>query len=94
MTVNPLAPEKSACTVEIALLAERIQSRQALVAIVGMGYVGQPLAIAAHSRGFRVVGFDIDPERVAELNEGHSSIRTIPDAKIIDMRAGSACPPH
>src|SRR5271166_3462939 len=52
-----------------------------------MGYVGQPLAIAAHAKGFHVIGFDIDPERVMGLNAGHSSIRTIPDAGIAGMRA-------
>ena len=52
-----------------------------------MGYVGQPLAIAAHGKGFAVSGFDIDPERVAGLNDGRSSIRTIPDERIAAMCA-------
>src|SRR5205814_221139 len=43
--------------------------------------------ITAHQRGFRVVGFDIDPDRVAALNAGRSTIRTIPDAKIGAMLA-------
>ena len=67
--------------------AARLAARNARVAIVGMGYVGQPLAIAAHARGFWVTGFDIDPERVARLNAGHSSIRTVPDDSIAAMRA-------
>jgi UDP-N-acetyl-D-glucosamine dehydrogenase len=50
-----------------------------------MGYVGQPLAITAHQKGFRVVGFDIDPDRVSALNAGRSTIRTIPDGKIRAM---------
>lgn len=86
MSVRSQAPERESRTVDVTQLAERIRSRQALVAIVGMGYVGQPLAIAAHTKGFRVVGFDIDPERVAGLNSGHSSIRTISDASIAAMR--------
>jgi UDP-N-acetyl-D-glucosamine dehydrogenase len=68
-----------------AHLAERLQSCEALVAVVGMGYVGQPLAIAAHAKGFQVIGFDINPDRVANLNAGQSSIRTIPDTKIAAM---------
>jgi UDP-N-acetyl-D-glucosamine dehydrogenase len=55
------------------------------IGVVGMGYVGQPLAITAHSKGFRVVGFDIDATRVAALNDGRSTIRTIPDGRISGM---------
>ncbi|MGH6877930.1 MAG: nucleotide sugar dehydrogenase, partial [Rhizomicrobium sp.] len=46
--------------VDPALLQHQIESRQAVVGVVGMGYVGQPLAIAAHQKGFRVIGFDTD----------------------------------
>jgi UDP-N-acetyl-D-glucosamine dehydrogenase len=73
---------------DVASLLARIEKRDAHVTIIGMGYVGQPLAIAAHAKGFAVTGFDIDPERVAGLNEGRSSIRTIPDERIAAMRAG------
>jgi UDP-N-acetyl-D-glucosamine dehydrogenase len=57
---------------------ERVHSRQTIVGIVGMGYVGIPLALAALRQGFRVIGFDIDAKRVAELNSGKSSIKHIP----------------
>jgi UDP-N-acetyl-D-glucosamine dehydrogenase len=46
-----------------------------VVGIVGLGYVGLPLMRAATHAGFRVLGFDIDQERVAVLNDGHSPIR-------------------
>ena len=72
---------------DAAALLERIGTRDARVTIIGMGYVGQPLAIAAHAKGFAVSGFDIDPERVAGLNNGRSSIRTIPDERIAAMCA-------
>jgi UDP-N-acetyl-D-glucosamine dehydrogenase len=68
-------------------LLERIRTRDARVTIIGMGYVGQPLAIAANEKGFAVSGFDIDPERVAGLNNGRSSIRTIPNERIAAMCA-------
>src|SRR5215472_15952263 len=67
-------------------LEARIASRSAAVGVVGMGYVGQPLAISAHEKGFRVVGFDTDLSRVSELNDGRSGIGTIPDWKILGMR--------
>src|SRR4051794_10647447 len=72
-------------TVRISRLAARFGSGNATVGVVGMGYVGQPLAITAHQKGFRVIGFDIDADRVTALNRGHSTIRTIPDAKIATM---------
>jgi UDP-N-acetyl-D-glucosamine dehydrogenase len=71
----------------VAELAARIEARRASVGIVGMGYVGQPLAYAAHNRGCSVVGFDIDSDRVAALNDGRSTLRTITDDKIASMRA-------
>jgi UDP-N-acetyl-D-glucosamine dehydrogenase len=80
--VQPLPEEPSA---SVERLRSKFMSGQATVGVVGMGYVGQPLAITAHQRGFRVIGFDIDHDRVAALNRGHSSIRTIPDAKIAAM---------
>ena len=46
-----------------------------MVGIVGLGYVGLPLMRAATHAGFRVLGFDIDQERVAILNDGRSPIR-------------------
>ena len=67
-------------------LKRKIESREALVGIIGMGYVGQPLAIAAHQKGFRVVGFDTDSTKVAALNSGKSGIRTISDENILSMR--------
>lgn len=44
------------------------------IGVVGLGYVGLPLAIAASKKGFTVVGFDTDEEKIQELQQGHSSI--------------------
>ncbi|HTW33256.1 MAG TPA: nucleotide sugar dehydrogenase [Rhizomicrobium sp.] len=79
--------ERTTVRTDASELLERIRTRDARVTIIGMGYVGQPLAIAAHAQGFTVSGFDIDPERVAGLNNGHSSIRTISDERIAAMCA-------
>jgi UDP-N-acetyl-D-glucosamine dehydrogenase len=75
-------------TTDVTALVRKIEVREALIAVVGMGYVGQPLAIAAHEKGFPVLGFDIDPEKVVALNEGRSTIRTIPAEKIAGMHKG------
>jgi UDP-N-acetyl-D-glucosamine dehydrogenase len=71
------------------LLKQQIKRRESLVGIIGMGYVGQPLAIAAHQKGFRVLGFDTDATKVSALNCGTSGILTIPDEKIRAMRSSN-----
>ncbi len=69
-------------------LIARILSRNAVIGIVGMGYVGQPLALRYTQIGFRVLGFDVDKTKVDELNSGHSSIEHIPDTQIAAAVAG------
>jgi UDP-N-acetyl-D-glucosamine dehydrogenase len=70
----------------VAGLLSRIQERAATVGIIGLGYVGLPLARAFARTGFRVLGFDVDPHKVARLNAGKSYIKQIPDATIAGMR--------
>jgi UDP-N-acetyl-D-glucosamine dehydrogenase len=81
-----LAPGGEVQSVDIDVIAARISSYRAVIGVVGMGYVGQPLAISAHSKGFRVIGFDTDPAKVSDLNDGRSGIGTIADDKIRGMR--------
>jgi UDP-N-acetyl-D-glucosamine dehydrogenase len=69
-----------------ALLA-RVQNRTATVGVIGLGYVGLPLARAFAAAGFRVLGYDIDAAKVAKLNAGKSFIKQIPDSTVADMRA-------
>jgi UDP-N-acetyl-D-glucosamine dehydrogenase len=64
------------------VLSDRISTRQARIGIIGMGYVGQPLALAANLAGFDVTGFDIDPIKVDRLNRGDQVLRTIPAPRI------------
>jgi UDP-N-acetyl-D-glucosamine dehydrogenase len=60
-----------------ATLAVRLASREARVGVIGLGYVGLPLAVAAAKAGFRTTGFDIDPEKPVRLNEGDSYIDAV-----------------
>ncbi len=55
----------------------RIETRQATIGIVGLGYVGLPLAIAYANGGFNTVGFDIDVEKTKHINAGQSYIKHI-----------------
>ncbi len=60
----------------------RVQARTAKVGIIGLGYVGLPLALLFNEAGFPVTGFDIDPEKVRALNSGRSYIYRIPQTEI------------
>ncbi|HEY2253170.1 MAG TPA: NAD(P)-binding domain-containing protein, partial [Planctomycetaceae bacterium] len=62
-----------------------LQNKTATVGVVGLGYVGLPLANLFHQKGFQVVGFDIDKSKVNSLNAGRSYIGHIPNARIIEV---------
>lgn len=68
-------------------LLERLANKTATIGIIGMGYVGLPLTLRFSEVGFRVIGFDNDPEKVAKLNRGESYIKHIPMAGIAQAKA-------
>ncbi|RME02136.1 MAG: nucleotide sugar dehydrogenase [Deltaproteobacteria bacterium] len=61
-------------------LVDRIADRSARVSIIGLGYVGLPLAIEFCRAGFSVTGIDVDPAKVRQLNDGISYVEDIPNA--------------
>ena len=61
-------------TTHFSELKTKIEQRQARIAVIGMGYVGLPLALLYSEQGFRVTGFDIDERKVSTLNAGGSYI--------------------
>ena len=63
-------------------LSQKIADRTACVAVIGCGYVGLPLAVAFARAGFGVIALDLDAERIAQLREGKSYIRDVPDAEL------------
>jgi UDP-N-acetyl-D-glucosamine dehydrogenase len=65
----------------------RMASKQAVIGIVGMGYVGQPLALRYSQVGYKVLGFDIDPTKVEQLNTGISQIEHIDNQLIANANA-------
>jgi UDP-N-acetyl-D-glucosamine dehydrogenase len=73
---------------ETALVSilDRIGTRKAVVGIVGQGYVGLPLALVFAEAGYAVVGFDVDPEKVARLERGESYIRHIGPERVAAAR--------
>jgi UDP-N-acetyl-D-glucosamine dehydrogenase len=65
-------------------LKDKIRDKKARIGIIGLGYVGLPLAVEFARGGFDVTGFDVDPSKVADINAGRSYIL---DVKQEDIRA-------
>ncbi len=70
-----------------AELLNALHQKTARVGVIGLGYVGLPLANLFHQKGFQVVGFDIDQRKVDSLNGGKSYIGHIADARVVELMA-------
>jgi UDP-N-acetyl-D-glucosamine dehydrogenase len=68
-------------------LIDRAARRDVTFGIVGLGYVGLPLAVELARAGFRVLGYDVQARVVDGLNAGHSHIKDVSDAEVAEMRA-------
>jgi len=68
-------------------LAERIDSREAKIGVIGLGYVGLPLAVEFAKAGFEVTGFDIDVSKVDAIEANQSYIEDVPTQDIAQVRA-------
>ncbi|HUE45520.1 MAG TPA: nucleotide sugar dehydrogenase [Aestuariivirgaceae bacterium] len=69
-------------------LKQRIEQRLATVAVMGLGYVGLPLALRLTRAGFPVLGFDIDPRKCEQLGRGESYLSHIAGADLAGLRQG------
>ncbi|HET9333252.1 MAG TPA: nucleotide sugar dehydrogenase [Gemmatimonadota bacterium] len=69
-------------------LRRAIESKEARVGVIGLGYVGLPLALAFTDRGFRVLGFDVDGRKVEQLNGGRSYIPHLDARRVVDAVGG------
>jgi UDP-N-acetyl-D-glucosamine dehydrogenase len=63
----------------------RINDRSASIGVIGMGYVGLPLAVEFAKAGFRVVGYDVSKRIVEGLSRGESHIQDVPSAVVADL---------
>ena len=73
----------------LSALRQRLDTRDALISVIGLGYVGLPLVLRFAEVGFRVLGVDIDPVKVAKLNAGESYIEHVaPEAVAALVRSG------
>jgi len=71
----------------VIVFTGRVRRREAVVGVLGLGYVGLPLALRFAEAGLQVIGFDIDAQKVAKLRAGRSYINYIPDRAIRRGRA-------
>jgi UDP-N-acetyl-D-glucosamine dehydrogenase len=67
---------------ELQALGQKLGDRTARIVVIGLGYVGLPLAVSFARAGFRVAGLEMDPERVDQINRGVSYISDIPTEEV------------
>jgi UDP-N-acetyl-D-glucosamine dehydrogenase len=71
-------------------LLERIQNREAVVGVIGLGYVGLPLAVEFAKAGFHVIGYDVSERVVKLLSGGESHIQDVPSSEVAALvRSGA-----
>jgi UDP-N-acetyl-D-glucosamine dehydrogenase len=75
-------------------LKEKISEKQALIGIIGLGYVGLPLVLRFGEVGFKVLGFDSDVQKVEKLNAGESYIKHISGSRIAKLRQSDGGQPQ
>ena len=68
-------------------LLSRLQSNSAVIGIIGMGYVGLPLAIAFGEAGCRILGFDLDQAKTDDLNGGRSYIKHVAGERVAALQS-------
>jgi len=71
---------------------KKIEARECRIGIVGLGYVGLPLAIEFTNAGFNVLGLDIDEGKIEKLNKGETYIKHIPSSVLCTIKdSGGLC---
>ncbi len=81
----PSTAKLAAADFDFEALLARMTACDGTIAILGMGYVGFPLAIATHAKGYKVLAFDVDQSKIDKLNAGQSYLKGIPDTAIQGM---------
>src|SRR5205809_6127675 len=68
-------------------LRDKLRGRRARTGVVGLGYVGLPLAVELGKAGFHATGIDLDTRKVQSINDGRSYIPDVPTADVQALRA-------
>lgn len=83
-----MAREFLSTSPNVAALKAGVVDRKAVVGVIGLGYVGLPLALALTAAGFVGIGFDTDPTKAEQLAAGRSYLRHVPHEAIVGLMAG------
>lgn len=67
------------------IVEEKNTKREVRVAVIGLGYVGLPLAVEKAKAGFKTIGFDVQEEKVKMVNEGHNYIGDVIDDDLKEL---------
>lgn len=67
-------------------LLKKIENKEIVVGVVGLGYVGLPLAVEKAKAGFKTIGFDVQDEKVAMVNEGKNYIGDVVDSDLFALQ--------
>jgi UDP-N-acetyl-D-glucosamine dehydrogenase len=67
------------------LLSEKVTDRSARIGVIGLGYVGLPLAVEFGKAGFKVTGLDVEDKKCAQINAGESYIQDVPTEELKDL---------
>ena len=66
-------------------LLRKIENKEIVVGVVGLGYVGLPLAVEKAKAGFKTIGFDVQPQKVEMVNAGHNYIGDVVDSDLAEI---------
>lgn len=80
-----IVSDKTSNNLSHKLLLDKIINKQAVIAVVGLGYVGLPLLFTAHQSGFHLIGFDVDNYKIDRLQAGQSYLKSFTDAQISEL---------
>ena len=81
-----MARRTAGLSAPLTQLARRIEKRTARIGVIGLGYVGLPLAVEFAKEGFRVIGIDLDPKRVDGVNRARSYILDVSSEDLAKLR--------
>ena len=67
------------------ILMNKIETKEAVIGVIGMGYVGLPNMVSKANAGYSVIGFDVDTNKVQSINDGVSYITDVKDHQLINL---------
>src|SRR3954469_7644660 len=75
---------------DVVSLQAKVENNQAVVGVIGLGYVGLPLLAAFHRAGFPVLGFDVDQRKIDALHKGENYLKHLGKTLVSDMQRSGA----